>query len=206
MKIYHFNGFPDKILPSASESFPFRSSSSSPSDKASTSFASKLQNKKTKRSHDYPMETFITRPHYDRKTVNSPIQILQRRNQREDLLPIAVDRCGLIVEQIQHLQRLELIQRLQLIEILDLIAGQVQMRQLGAGRQMAETAGYPIVGQFEFLQVGQCREALQRGQADIDKAERFQGGEIVGEADNAGAAAIVQNEFGDLRTCVVLDG
>lgn len=76
------------------------------------------------------------------------------------------------------------------------------MRQLGTRCQMAKTAGYPIVGQFEFLQVGQCREALQRRQADIDETERFQCAEVIGETNNAGAAAIVQNEFGDLL-CVI---
>lgn len=128
-----------------------------------------------------------------------PIEILERRDHRKDLLAVAVDGGDLVVEQIEHVQRLEALQRLQFVEVLDFVARQIEMRQFGTGRQIAEAVRHAVVGQLEFAEARQRGESFECGQTDVDEAERFEGAKFVGEADNVCAAAVVQNQFGYLR-------
>lgn len=73
------------------------------------------------------------------------------------------------------------------------------MREFRAGGQIAETVGNSVVGELQFAQAGQCGESFECGEADVDQAERFEGGEFIGESHDICASAIVQNQFGDLE-------
>lgn len=72
------------------------------------------------------------------------------------------------------------------------------MCEFWAGGQVAETVGNSVVGELQFAKTGQCGESFECGKADVDQTERFEGCEFIGESDNVCAAAIVQDQFGDL--------
>lgn len=73
------------------------------------------------------------------------------------------------------------------------------MCQLGAAREVADPVRDAVVGQLELAQRRQLGEVLERREAHVDQAEHLQGGEAVGKALDVCAAAVVQNELGDLR-------
>lgn len=75
------------------------------------------------------------------------------------------------------------------------------MSEFRAGGQVAETVGNSVVGELQFAKARQCGESFECGETGVAQAERFECCELVGKTDDICAAAIVQNQFGDLELC-----
>ena len=74
------------------------------------------------------------------------------------------------------------------------------MGELRAALEDREAAADSVVAEVEPLERRQLREPLQRGQPDVDEAERLEAGVLLVEALDLRRTGVVQNQFLDLQT------
>ena len=91
-------------------------------------------------------------------------------------------------------------QWLQSLQVLDSVSAEVEVGELRAALEDRETAADSVVPEVEPLERRQLREPLQRGQSDVDEAERLEAGVLLVEALDLRGAGVVQNQFLDLQT------
>ena len=91
-------------------------------------------------------------------------------------------------------------QWLQSLQVLDSVSAEVEVREHRAALEDGEAAADSVVAEVEPLERRQLREPLQRGQSDVDEAERLEAGVLLVEALDLRRAGVVQNQFLDLKT------
>ena len=91
-------------------------------------------------------------------------------------------------------------QWLQSLQVLDSVSAEVEVREHRAALEDREAAADSVVAEVEPLERRQLREPLQRGQPDVDEAERLEAGVLLVEAFDLRRAGVVQNQFLDLKT------